>query len=176
MGRKVLIVIDMQNDFTYGALRNEEAINVIPNVIEKIQSFDGEIIFTRDTHFDDYLDTQEGTLLPVVHCIKGTHGWELVEQLKIFVEEKGCRVFDKNTFGSIKLARALSKENEDEPIEEIELIGVCTDICVISNAMLLKAHMPNVKLSIDEKCCAGVTVDSHNTAIEAMKNCQIFIK
>lgn len=174
--RKYLIVIDMQNDFTYGALRNEEAIKVIPAVLDKVNDFEGEIVFTRDTHFDDYLDTQEGKLLPVPHCKMNTDGWQLIDELKEIQTEEKHPVFDKITFGSTELAKYLAKENEKNLINEIELVGVCTDICVISNAMLIKAHLPNVKVTVDSKCCAGVTVDSHNTALKAMEACQIIIK
>lgn len=174
--RKYLIVIDMQNDFTYGALRNEEAIKVISTVVDKVKNYDGNVIFTRDTHYDDYLDTQEGKLLPVPHCKIDTKGWQLVDELKEIQTKKKSIVFDKITFGSTELAKYLVEENEKNPIEEIELVGVCTDICVISNAMLIKAHLPNAKLMVDSKCCAGVTVDSHNTALKAMEACQIIIK
>lgn len=176
MERKYLIVIDMQNDFTYGALRNEEAIKVIPTVVNKVKNYEGNIIFTRDTHYDDYLDTQEGKLLPVPHCKIDTEGWQLVDELKEIQIKENQPVFDKITFGSTELAKYLAEENEKSPIEEIELVGVCTDICVISNAMLIKAHLPNVKVTVDSKCCAGVTVDSHNTALKAMEACQIIIK
>lgn len=174
--RKYLIVIDMQNDFTYGALRNEETIKIIPAVLDKVNAFDGKVVFTRDTHYDDYLETQEGKLLPVPHCKIDTEGWQLIDGLNKIQADKNYKVFDKITFGSTELAKYLAEENEKSPIDEIELVGVCTDICVISNAMLIKAHLPNIKLVVDSKCCAGVTVDSHNTALKAMEACQIIIK
>lgn len=167
---KLLIVIDMQNDFTYGALKNEDAISVIPGIKKKIESFDGDIIFTRDTHNDDYMNTQEGKKLPVPHCIKGEQGWEIVDELKSLCEAKKCEVYDKPTFGCMKLAEDIADKN---CYDEIELVGVCTDICVISNAMLIKAAVPDTTIKVDSSCCAGVTKDSHDTALKAMAGCQI---
>ena len=164
---KYLIVVDMQNDFTTGSLGSAHAAAIIPNVIEKVKAFPGNVIFTRDTHGDDYLQTQEGKKLPVVHCIKGSAGWQICDELMPFVEQ----VVDKVTFGSVTLPHILSKQGE--PIEEIELCGLCTDICVISNAMILKAAFPEVKITVDASCCAGVTTESHNTALNAMKSVQI---
>jgi nicotinamidase-related amidase len=172
---KFLIVVDMQQDFTYGALRNEEAVKIIPNVVKKVKNFDGKVWFTMDTHGTDYLKTQEGKNLPVKHCIVNTDGWKIIDEL-LEVKTDEMRVFQKGTFGSVDLAAALKAENEKEQIDEIELVGVCTDICVISNAMLIKANLPEVKLSVDSSCCAGVTVESHNTALNAMKSCQIEVK
>ena len=164
---KYLIVVDMQNDFTTGSLGSAHAAAIIPNVVEKVKAFPGNVIFTRDTHGDDYLQTQEGKKLPVVHCIKGSAGWQICDKLKPYVEQ----VVDKVTFGSVTLPHIVSKQGE--PIEEIELCGLCTDICVISNAMILKAAFPEVKITVDASCCAGVTTESHNTALNAMKAVQI---
>lgn len=169
--RKLLIVIDMQNDFTYGALRNEEAIKVIEKVKDKIESFDGELIFTLDTHNDNYLSTQEGKKLPVPHCIKGTEGHGLVDVLKPFAEN--ALIIEKETFGSVYLGNYLRAEHALEPFDEITLVGVCTDICVISNAMIAKAALPEVTVKVDSACCAGVTAESHDRALLAMKACQI---
>lgn len=171
--RKLLIVIDMQKDFTYGALRNEDAIAVIQKVKEKVEKFKGEVIFTLDTHGDDYMHTQEGRKLPVPHCIKGSEGHELVDELKPYAENR--LVLEKETFGSVKLGEILKEMNASDPLEEITLIGVCTDICVISNAMIAKAALPEVTVKVDSACCAGVTPESHNIALEAMKACQIEI-
>ncbi len=171
---KVLIVIDMQKDFTYGALKNDDAIAIIPEVAKYIKSFDGEVIFTLDTHSPDYLATQEGKHLPVVHCVADTEGWELVDQLKPLAE--GKRLVTKPTFGSIDLACMLADMDDEEEIEEITLIGICTDICVISNAMLIKAALPETPVKVISRLCAGVTKDSHNTALNAMKSCQIEIE
>ena len=164
---KFLIVVDMQVDFISGSLGSDMAKKIVPGVVEKVENFDGKVIFTRDTHFEDYLDTQEGTNLPVKHCIKDTDGWQICDELKPFASE----VVDKITFGSVDLPHILKKI--DEQIDEIELCGLCTDICVISNAMLLKAAFPEVKILVDSSCCAGVSIESHNTALDAMKAVQI---
>lgn len=173
MAEKYLVVIDMQKDFTYGALKNEDAISIIPNVVNKVREFPGKVIFTYDTHQENYLDTQEGKLLPVSHCIKGTEGWELVDELQVQKDALSALTFEKPAFGSVKLAEELAKIHNTENIEEIELVGICTDICVISNAMLLKAFLPEVPIVVDASCCAGVTFESHQTALNAMKACQI---
>lgn len=165
---KYLIVVDMQKDFVDGALGTAEAVKIAPAVKEYIQNFDGEIIFTRDTHYDDYMNTQEGKNLPVSHCIKETDGWQIVPELAPLAE--GKKIFDKPTFGSMELAEYLKEKND---AESITLIGLCTDICVISNAFLIKAALPEVKISVVEKCCAGVTPESHNRALAAMQVCQV---
>ncbi len=170
--RRILIVVDMQNDFINGALGTKEAVAIVPNVIEKIKGFDGEILFTRDTHFNDYLSTQEGTNLPVKHCIKGTWGWEINSQID---ELRNSKAIDKVTFGSNTLFEMLDSENKREKIDEITLVGLCTDICVISNAIGLKAFLPETKFIVDSSCCAGVTPESHQNALDAMKMCQIEI-
>ena len=167
---KYLIVVDMQVDFITGALGSKDAEAIVPNVVEKVKNFDGKIIFTRDTHFDNYMNTQEGEKLPVPHCIKDTDGWQICDELQPFAET----VIDKITFGSVELPRIL--ESFGEPIEEIELCGLCTDICVISNAMILKASFPEVKISVDASCSSGVTKESHQTALNAMKAVQIEIE
>lgn len=166
----ILIVVDMQNDFIDGALGTKEAENIVPNVVKKIQSFDGKVFFTRDTHQADYMETQEGKNLPVPHCIQGTSGWEIRDELKKYVT---IQPIDKPTFGSSELAGILMEENQKEKIDSITLIGLCTDICVISNALLLKAFFPEVPICVQEDCMAGVTPESHRNAIEAMKMCQI---
>ena len=166
---KYLIVVDMQNDFITGSLGSELAKAIVPSVVNKVKNFDGKIIFTRDTHFSDYMNTQEGKNLPVTHCIKDSDGWQICDELKPYANI----VVDKITFGSIELPKLL--ESYNEPIEKIELCGLCTDICVISNAFLLKAAFPEVPLTVDSACCAGVTVESHNNALNAMKAIQIEI-
>ncbi len=173
---KYLIVVDMQKDFITGSLGTEEAKAVLPGVVEKVRNYDGKVIFTKDTHTSDYLNTQEGKNLPVMHCIMGEDGWYLDEKLGEIVDESDYRVYNKPTFGSVELASDLKAENEREAIEEIELCGLCTDICVISNALLLKAFMPETLISVDASCCAGVTPESHRNALSAMKMCQIAIK
>lgn len=166
---KYLIVVDMQVDFITGSLGSELATAIVPNVVEKVKSFDGKIIFTRDTHFDNYMQTQEGRNLPVPHCIKNSDGWQICDELKPYVST----VIDKLTFGSIDLPDII--KNFGEEIESIELCGLCTDICVISNAMLLKAAFPEVHITVDSACSAGVSVESHNTALNAMRAVQIEI-
>lgn len=171
MEKQVLVVVDMQKDFINGALGTKEAEGIVPKVEEKIKDFKGEIIFTRDTHFDNYSETQEGQKLPVPHCIKGTEGWQIEERLEK-LRTPDMKVFDKLTFGSAELVEYLKGKKE---LESVTLIGLCTDICVISNALLIKAFLPEVKIIVEEKCCAGVTPQSHSNALEAMKMCQIEI-
>ena len=166
---KYLIVVDMQVDFIMGALGSELATAIVPNVVEKVKNFDGKVIFTRDTHFEDYMNTQEGKNLPVPHCIKDSDGWQICDELKPYAKT----VLDKVTFGSIELPKLL--EEFGESIEKIELCGLCTDICVISNAIVLKAAFPEVPITVDSSCSAGVTAESHNTALNAMRAVQIEI-
>ncbi len=173
MSRKIIIVIDMQNDFIDGSLGTKEAEAIVPAVIEKIKEYPKQDVYaTRDTHLKDYLNTQEGKNLPVEHCIKGTKGWEIRADIAELILKN--HIFDKPTFGSVQLAEAVKKMNEEEPLE-IELIGLCTDICVVSNALLLKAFMPEVRISVDSSCCAGVTPEKHEAALETMRSCQIQI-
>lgn len=169
---KLLIVVDMQNDFIDGALGTKEAEAIVPNVVKKINEYPGEIIFTRDTHYDNYMETNEGKNLPVPHCIKGTFGWEISSKLPV---PKNANIIDKETFGSKDLGRVLLELNAKETIEEIELIGLCTDICVISNAMIAKAFLPEAKIIVDSSCCAGVSPKTHDNALEAMKVCQVSV-
>ena len=169
----ILIVVDMQNDFIDGALGTPEAVAIVPAAAEKIRSFPGTVLFTRDTHTPDYLNTQEGRNLPVVHCVKGTPGWELRPELQAL-----CKTapIDKPTFGSAKLGELLLGMDREDPIASVTLIGLCTDICVISNALLVKAFLPEVPVTVDAACCAGVTPESHRNALAAMKVCQIEIE
>ena len=165
--KNVLIVIDMQNDFIDGALGTKEAQAIVPNVKKKIEEYKArgdEVIFTRDTHFENYLETNEGKHLPVEHCIKNTHGWQISDNLGNCV---GCDVIDKTTFGYNKWNRYY--------YESIELVGLCTDICVVSNALILKATFPEIDITVDASCCAGVTPESHQAALTTMKMCQINI-
>ena len=172
--KKLLLVIDMQKDFIDGALGTKEAQSILPAVIEKVRSFDGDVIFTRDTHFDNYMETQEGRNLPVPHCIKGTPGWELAPELEKLRQERNAPVFDKLTFGCKDLPAYLA-EHYPEGLESAELIGVCTDICVISNALLVKVFFPELPVSVTASLCAGVSPQSHENALEAMKMCQITV-
>ena len=167
MFNNILVVVDMQNDFIDGALGTAEAQAIVTAVCEKIRNFDGEIVFTRDTHSEIYLETQEGKNLPVPHCIKGTEGWELNDSVKALAQ--GYRIFDKLTFGSVELAQFIAGGN----FGNVEIIGLCTDICVISNALLIKAYLPETLVTVDSACCAGVTPESHENALSAMRMCQI---
>lgn len=176
MTHKYLLVIDMQEDFVYGCLGSEQARAIVPAVTEKIRSFDGTVIYTKDTHTEDYLNTQEGSLLPVKHCVKDTNGWQLIEPLAQLQREQGSEVWEKPSFGCVPLAEMLQAENSTNPIESLELIGVCTDICVCSNALLLKAFLPETPIYVDASCCAGVTPQSHQAALETMKSCQILVR
>lgn len=162
--KKTLIVVDMQNDFIDMALGTKEAVAIVPNVISKIKSYienGDEVIFTRDTHQSNYLETPEGIKLPVTHCIEGTKGWEIYDG--VYVD--GCKIINKPNFGWPNW--------KEESLEEVELIGLCTDICVVSNALIIKATFPDIKVSVDSSCCAGVTPDTHDAALSTMKMCQI---
>ncbi len=166
---KFLIVVDMQNDFISGALGSVAAEAIVEAVVNKVKSFDGTVIFTRDTHAADYLNTREGRHLPVEHCIENTYGWQICDALLPYAEI----TLDKPTFGSMELTGLIRNMTDD--IEHIELVGLCTDICVISNAMLLKAAFPEVDISVDSSACAGVTTESHLNALNAMRAVQIEI-
>lgn len=162
--KKTLIVVDMQKDFIDGSLGTKEALLIIDNVKKKIAEYKergDEIIFTRDTHFENYMDTNEGKHLPVKHCIKDTEGWQIWDGLYV----EGATIIDKLSFGYTGWA--------DYNLEEVELIGLCTDICVSSNALIIKALYPEIKVSVDASCCAGVTPDTHNAALTTMKMCQV---
>ena len=169
--KKLLLVVDMQNDFIDGALGTPEAYAIVDKVKAKIRAYPpGDIIATQDTHEADYLSTQEGRNLPVPHCIRGTDGWCIRPDVADAL--RGARVVEKPTFGSLDLAGSLRSVPD---LEEIELIGLCTDICVASNALLLKAALPEVKISVDASCCAGVTPERHFAALETMRSCQVEI-
>ncbi len=169
--RKILVVVDMQNDFIDAALGTPEAVAIVDAVKEKIGSYSAEdVIATMDTHGENYMESQEGQNLPVMHCIKGTDGWKIRPDIAELLE--GAKIYEKPTFGSTALAADLKALSETEEIE-LELIGLCTDICVVSNALLLKAAMPEVKISVDASCCAGVTPQKHLAALETMRSCQV---
>ena len=171
---KVLVVVDMQKDFVDGALGSAEAVAIVSNVVEKIKSFDGYIFVTYDTHSEDYLNTSEGEKLPVPHCIKGTDGWELDSQVETALEGKDFVAVEKPTFGSVNLPQLIRNRAGEE--FSLELVGLCTDICVVSNALILKANFPENEISVIADCCAGVTPEAHNAALQTMKSCQINIK
>ena len=174
--KNVLIVVDMQNDFVSGSLGTKEAESIVDAVVKKVEDFDGEVIFTRDTHCINYMDTQEGKNLPVIHCVKDTDGWQIIPVLDKICRERNAKCYDKPTFGCTALAEDLKKRYEDHEIASVELIGLCTDICVVSNALLVKAFMPELQVSVDSVCCAGVTPEKHEAALETMRSCQIFVK
>ena len=169
--KKILIVIDMQNDFIDGALGTPEAQEIVAAVRTKIKSYPPEAVFaTMDTHGADYLSTQEGRMLPVPHCIRGTQGWNIRPEIAELLTK--AAIFEKPTFGSVQLAKAVGKI---KGLEEIEVVGLCTDICVVSNALMLKAFLPEVTIRVDANCCAGVTPEKHRAALETMRSCQIEI-
>lgn len=171
--KRVLVVVDMQNDFITGALGTKEAQAIVPKVCERIRKFEGEVLFTRDTHGEDYLETQEGRNLPVPHCVRGTWGWELEPRIEAL---RKSTPIDKPAFGSKGLGDVLrARDVYEGGLDEIVLVGLCTDICVISNALLLKAFLPETEITVDASCCAGVTPESHETALKAMSACQIQI-
>lgn len=170
--KKYLVVVDMQKDFVDGALGSDEAVAIVDNVVNKINEFDGEVIVTYDTHQDNYMETREGKYLPVPHCIEGTDGWNLNSKVADALAKRDMiTIIHKPTFGSVELVKFFSCDNEKDT--EVTLIGLCTDICVVSNAMLLKANYPEMNIVVDASCCAGVTVESHNAALTTMKMCQI---
>ena len=168
--QNILIVVDMQNDFIDGALGTKEAVAIVPAVKKKIEEFDGLVLFTRDTHEAGYMETQEGKNLPVPHCIQGTKGWEIREELEAL---RKTEAIDKVTFGSSALGPFLKELDEKEKIESITVIGLCTDICVISNVMIAKAFLPEVPIIVDASCCAGVSPQTHENALKAMEVCQV---
>lgn len=169
---KVLVVVDMQNDFVDGALGTKEAVGIVENVVSKIKDFDGKIFATLDTHEDNYMETSEGKKLPVPHCIRMTDGWLLNEKVKLALADKDYKTIEKGTFGSTQLVNEIQRLKGEDEIQ-IEFIGLCTDICVVSNVLLLKAYFPEVKMTVDAGCCAGVTPESHKAALVTMKMCQI---
>ena len=171
--KDILVVVDMQNDFVDGALGTKEAKEIVENMLDLVKNFKGDIYFTKDTHQGDYLSTQEGKNLPVEHCIRGTSGWEIIDALRPYANENN--IIDKETFGSKDLAERLKEINDKEGIRSITLAGLCTDICVISNAMVLKTFMPEVPIKVVESACAGVSPESHKRALDAMKVCQVEI-
>ena len=170
--KKILVVVDIQNDFVDGALGTPEAVAIIDNAAEQIKNFDGDIFVTYDTHYENYMGTLEGKKLPVPHCIKGTDGWQLNGKIADALNNKKYITVEKLTFGSVELPK-LVKEVIGDDTAEITLIGLCTDICVVSNALLLKANLLDCEIFVDASCCAGVTPDTHNAALETMKCCQI---
>ena len=173
---KCLVVIDVQNDFVTGSLGTAEAVEMLPRLLEKMGSFEGAILMTQDTHGADYLSTQEGRMLPVEHCIEGTEGWRFPAEVEALRESRGARVYEKPTFGSTRLVSELKRLYDGAELESVELVGLCTDICVISNALMIKAAMPELPVYVDPSCCAGVTPEKHRAALEVMSSCQCILK
>ena len=173
--KNLLIVVDMQKDFVDGNLGTKEAVAIVDAVVEKVKHFDGEVIFTRDTHFDNYMETMEGHYLPVPHCIVNTKGWQIIPE--VMTTRGNIEVIDKYDFGDLGIADALqtlaSRCWESWDIDEIEIVGLCTDICVISNALILKTAFRGIPITVDSKCCAGVSPAKHEAALEVMRSCQI---
>lgn len=171
--RKILLVIDMQNDFIDGSLGSKEAESIVDNVVNKIKEYPSENVFaTKDTHEIDYLTTKEGKKLPIEHCIRGTKGWDINPKIQEFIPIS--QVFEKGSFSSVALAEKIKEMAAKEEIS-IEIAGLCTDICVISNALLIKAYLPEIDITVDSSCCAGVTPDKHSAALETMRSCQISV-
>lgn len=179
LNKKVLVVVDMQNDFVTGTLGSKEAQAIVEPVVKRILGFDGLILYTLDTHTDQYLETQEGKKLPVKHCIGGTDGWAPNELVWKALRQKNAgdeqHMIVKDTFGGVSLPIRIHELLGGADPEEITLVGLCTDICVISNALLLKAYYPEAKIVVDAAACAGATPEGHVTALNAMKPCQIDI-
>lgn len=172
---KYLIIIDMQNDFVTDALGTAEARAMAPSLCSYARQFEGKVMFTQDTHHEDYLSTQEGKFLPVAHCIEGSEGWKVIPELKD-VLDRAEAVFRKPAFGSLELARELLRRYEEGDVDAVEFVGVCTDICVVSNALLVKAFLPEVPVTVLASLCAGVTPEKHEAALETMRSCQIEVR
>lgn len=180
MGKKLLVVVDMQNDFITGSLGTPEARAIVEPVVQRILSFDGEILYTLDTHPQNYLETQEGRRLPVAHCIGGSDGWMPAHTVWAALRSRDVadetHMIAKETFGGVGLPMRIHEMFNGEEPEEITLIGLCTDICIISNALLLKAFYPEARIAVDAACCAGASPEGHKIALAAMKPCQIDIE
>lgn len=173
--KKILVVVDMQKDFVDGALGTAEAVAIVDNVVKKIEGFEGDIFVTYDTHFENYMETSEGKKLPVPHCIKGTDGWKLNDKVQLALDAREHINVEKLTFGSTELPKLIAEAAGEDDFS-IELIGLCTDICVVSNALILKANYPEKEISVDASCCAGVTPETHQAALDTMKMCQIDVR
>ena len=166
----------MQNDFITGSLGTKEAEAIVPNIIDKVKDFDGTVIFTQDTHQTNYLQSQEGRFLPIEHCIDGTDGWKIVTPLDELRQKIECKTYKKGCFGSVQLAEDMRSAAEKGGVESIEVVGLCTDICIVVISLTLKAFIPETPISVDSSCCAGVTPEKHLAALETMKSCQIEVK
>lgn len=170
---KILVVIDMQNDFITGALGTKEAESIVGGVLKKIEDFEGEVVYTRDTHSKDYLKSHEGKHLPIPHCIIGTEGWQLEKRIRTIKDERQSPVFDKPSFGSTRLLDFILDKAKDKELTEIEFVGVCTDICVITNILTIKTFLPEMKLTAHSKLMAGTTPENHKKALDILRLCHI---
>ncbi len=175
MAQKYLVVVDVQKDFVSGSLGSAEAQAMLPALLERIRDFDGPVLLTRDTHYADYLATQEGKRLPVVHCVEGSEGWQFVPELEALRREHDYRVFEKETFGSTALAKELGEAAARGNVDAVFFAGLCTDICVVCNALLVKSFAPQVRVAVLADCCAGSSVPAHEAALSTMASCQIDI-
>lgn len=173
VANKALIVIDVQNDFTTGALGSPEAAAKVDAIVETAKAFRGSVFLTKDTHGADYLDTQEGVKLPVTHCVKDTPGWQLSGGLEELALDRGWKVFEKPTFGSVELSHYVADLHRKGQLDAVELVGFCTDICVVSNALLIKAYAPELSVRVDPSLCAGTTPEAHTAALRTLQSCQI---
>lgn len=171
-----LVIVDVQNDFITGSLGTMEAQDMLPRLIKKARGFDGIVFMTRDTHGPDYLQTQEGRMLPVLHCIKDTEGWQFPPELDVLRESRNAVVYEKPCFGSSRLVEELVQLYTAGTLESVELAGFCTDICVISNALMIKAALPELPVYADAACCAGVTPQKHEAALDVMESCQVIVR
>lgn len=174
--KAALVVIDVQNDFTTGTLGNPDAAAKAPSILAKAATFNGTVLLTQDTHGEDYLETEEGRHLPVEHCIRKTEGWQLAPGLSELAEARGWKVYEKPTFGSVALAQDLAALHQQGALDSVELVGFCTDICVVSNALLIKAFAPEMKVSVDAALCAGTTPKAHEAALATLRSCQVTVK
>ena len=174
----IIIVVDVQNDFVTGSLGTKEAQEMIPRLKSKLEKSnkDNVLIFTKDTHDEKYLNSIEGKKLPIPHCIKETNGWLIVPEITPFTNGYNRKVIEKNTFGCVEMLFTILEELRNGFVEEIELVGLCTDICVISNALLVKSHFPYMNIVVDSSCCAGTTVENHNKALDIMRQCHIEVR
>ncbi len=173
---KILVIVDVQNDFITGSLGSKDAESIVDKVVAKIESHDGPIFVTKDTHGFDYLNSPEGKILPIEHCIRDTVGWLLDEKVVRAISSRKCRVFEKSTFGSALLVQYLNEEiKRDDEVDEIEFVGLCTDICVITNVLATKTYLPTTKISVDASCCAGTTPERHTAALDIMKGCHVYV-
>ncbi len=173
MATTCLVVVDVQNDFVSGTLGSEAAREMLPRLLDKVRSHDGPLLFTRDTHYTNYSSTLEGRLLPVEHCIESTWGWQIVSELDSLRHERKSRVFDKETFGSTELGAALAEMLAAGEINAVEFVGLCTDICVVSNALLARSFAPQLRIIVDASCCAGTSSANHRAALTTMACCQV---